>query len=403
MESTADPTPSATSPVQFTIPVSNIHAAFTRVRDPRRRQGMRFPLPAILTMTVAAILSNHLSLLAIAEWGAAQPVAIKRALGFPKDRTPHYSTLQRLFCRLDPDALAAALHEFFDPQPSGEVPPRGSAGVALDGKAQRGRLPHEPARTHPVHGVSAFCHSLGTVLAQVALDPQAHEAELTVASELIAQLNWQGRVLTGDALYCQRRLCAQVVEARGDYLFLVDANQPTLQADIEQLFAPPLPPAPGHAPIMLDEQQARTVDKGHGRLEVREIRVSSELADYVDWPYLAQVFQLTRTWTCKGVTKQEVKLGITSLPQAVAPAARLLTLKRGHWGIENRLHDVLDETLREDRSPLHGGQGPDIMAMLRRAAVSTLRRAGFNQIAARLRHNCRHPQDVLKVLGLALA
>ncbi len=145
------------------------------------------------------------------------------------------------------------------------------------------------------------------------------------------------------------------------------------------------------------------MDKGHGRLEVREIRVSSELADYVDWPYLAQVFQLTRTWTYKGVPKQEVKLGIPSLRQAVAPAGRLLTLKRGHWGIENRLHYVLDETLREDRSTLHCGQGPDIMAMLRRAAVSTLRRAGFNQIAARLRHNCRHPEDALKVLGLALA
>ena len=402
MESTAVPTLPATPQAHVTIPVSNIQAAFTRVPDPRRRQGTRFPLPAILTMAVAAILSNHLSLLAIAEWGAAQPVAIKLALGFPKDRTPHYSTLQRLFRRLDPDALATALRDFFAPQALGEVPTRGSAGVALDGKAQRGRLPHEAARTHPVHGVSAFCHSLGTVLAQVALDQQAHEAELTVASEVIAQLDWQGRVLTGDALYCQRRLCAQVVDAGGDYLFLVDANQPTLQADIAQLFAPPPPPAPGHAPITIDEQQARTVDKGHGRLEVREIRVSSELADYLDWPYLAQVFQLTRTWTCKGVTKEEVKLGITSLPQSVAPAERLLTLKRGHWGIENRLHYVLDETLREDRSTLHCGHGPDIMAILRRSAVSALWQAGYTQIAARLRHNGRHPEDALKVLGLAL-
>ena len=90
------------------------------------------------------------------------------------------------------------------------------------------------------------------------------------------------------------------------------------------------------------------------------------------------------------------------MPQSVAPAARLLTLQRGHWGIENRLHYVLDETLREDRSMIHRGRGPDIMAILRRSAVSALRRAGCNQIAARLRHNCRHPEDALKVLGLAL-
>ena len=145
------------------------------------------------------------------------------------------------------------------------------------------------------------------------------------------------------------------------------------------------------------------MEKGHGRLEVREIRVSSELADYLDWPYLAQVFQLTRTWTRKGVTKQEVKLGIPSLPRTSAAPERLLTLKRGHWGIENRLHSVLDETLREDRSTRHGGQGPAIMGMLRRAAVSARRRAGFTQIAARLCPNSRHPEAALKVLGLALA
>ena len=403
MESTAVPTSPATPHLPITIPVTNIHAAFSSIPDPRRRQGTRFPLPAVLTMTVAAILSNHLSLLAIAEWGTAQPITIKRALGFPKDCTPHYSTLQRLFCRLDPEALATALHNFFDPQPPGEVPPRGREGVAIDGKAHRDRLPHEPSRTHPVHSVSLFSQMVGTVLAQVALDQTAHEGELTVASDLIAQIDWEGRVLTGDALYCQRRLCAEVVEAGGDYLFVVDANQPTLQADIAQLFAPAPPPPPGHAAITIVEEQARTVDKGHGRLEVREIRVSSELADYVDWPYLAQVFQLTRTWTRKGVTKQEVKLGIPSLPATGAPAARLLALKRGHWGIENRLHYVLDETLRADRSTLHCGQGPQIMALLRRTAVSTLRRAGFDQIAARLRHKGRHPEDALKVLGLALA
>jgi hypothetical protein len=144
------------------------------------------------------------------------------------------------------------------------------------------------------------------------------------------------------------------------------------------------------------------VDQGHGRLEVREIRASAEVADYVDWPSLAQGFQLTRTWTRKGIPKPEVKLGIPSLPQQGASAERLLMLKRGQWGSENRLHDVLDEPVREDRRTLHGGPRPDIMAILRRSAVSALRRAGYRQIAARLRHNGRHPEDALKGLGLAL-
>jgi predicted transposase YbfD/YdcC len=181
---------------------------------------------------------------------------------------------------------------------------------------------------------------------------------------------------------------------------MVDANQPTLQADIQQLFAPPPPPWPGHAPFTIEEELAYTVDKGHGRLEERTIRASSELADYLTWPYVAQVVEVTRTWTYKGARKQAVRLGITSLPRTVAGASRILTLQRGHWGVENRLHYVKDVTLGEDQSSIHGGAAPQVMAALRNTAIGLLRRAGHHAIAARLRHNSRHPEDVLPVLGL---
>lgn len=402
MQSTASAAHGATPSSTVTVPAPALLAAFAAVPDPRRRQGTRYPLPAILALAVAAILANHTSLLAIAEWGAAQSRAITRALGFPTPRTPHGSTLQRLFRRLDPLALEAALHTYFDPQAPGELRARGSQGVALDGKAQRGRLRFEAHRSHPVHAVSAFCHELGIVLTQLGVDHAQHQAELTVVPQLVQHLDWQGRVLTGDALYCQRQLCADVVNAGGDYLVLVDGNQPTLQADIAQLFAPPPPPKPGHGAWTIEETRARVVNKGHGRLEVREIRVSTELADYVNWPYAQQVFELRRTWTKKGVTKQDVKHGITSLPPAAASAERVLALKRGHWGIENRLHYVKDVTLGEDRSALHCGHGPQIMAALRNTAISVLRRAGHQAIAARLRHNSRRPDDAVRLLGLPL-
>jgi predicted transposase YbfD/YdcC len=247
-----------------------------------------------------------------------------------------------------------------------------------------------------------MAHDLGVVLAQIGVDHAEHQAELTVIPALLEQIDWEGRVLTGDALYCQRALCAHAVEAGGDYEVLVDNNQPTLKADIEQVFAPLPPPAPGHAPLTIEEQRARTVEKGHGRLEVRELRVTSELAGYLDWPYVQQVFELKRTWTRKGVTKEEVKYGITSLPAEVASAERVLELKRGHWGIENRLHYVKDVTLGEDGSNLHCGAGPQVMAALRNTAVSLLRRAGHQAIAARLRHNSRHPKDAVRLLGISL-
>ena len=139
-------------------------------------------------------------MLAIAEWGKRQSVAVRRALGFERDSMPHQTTLQRAFSHVLPADFAVALLHVFEPLVGGEIRARGSQGVALDGKAQRGRLRHAATPTHPVHAVSVFCHELGGVLVQLVVDVEQHEAELSVAPDVIKQLDWQGRVLTGDAL-----------------------------------------------------------------------------------------------------------------------------------------------------------------------------------------------------------
>src|SRR5262249_13532749 len=113
----------------------------------------------------------------------------------------------------------------------GRRSPRAGWMRRSEGSAARGTRP-----THPIHAVTAFCHDLAGVLAQLVVDAKQHEAELTVAPDAIRQIDWQGRVLTGDALYCQQALCTQVVEAGGDYLLLVKESQPTLLAEIVQLF-----------------------------------------------------------------------------------------------------------------------------------------------------------------------
>jgi len=243
-------------------------------------------------------------------------------------------------------------------------------------------------------------------LAQLVVDAQQHEAELTVAPQIIAQLDWQGRVMTGDALYCQQKLCAQVVEAQGDYLLIVKENQPTLLADIQQLFAPLSATEQArqgvHTAIPMAISSWRTVEKGHGRIEERQIRVSSELAGYSAWPYLNQVFEYTRSWTSKGITKQQVRYGITSLPAKVSNPARVAALKRGHWQIENGLHHVKDVTLGEDASQTHVGYAADILAMIRTIAITLLRRAGYRAIAARLRHYSGCPGEALALIGIQL-
>lgn len=383
----------------------NLLAAFAGIPDPRRPHGRRFPLAAILALAVTALLANHLSVLAIAQWGKRQSPAVLTALGFPDDITPHQTTLQRLFRKLDPLPLAVALTAYFAPAPCSDPAARGSNGVAFDGKAQRGRLACADQPEYPVHMLSAVLHDLGIVLAQTPLDHTGEkaEAELIAAPTLVTRLDCAGRVVTGDALYCDRDLCTTIINADGDYLVIVKENQATLLRAIATLFASRADAALRAASLPTwDMREATAVDKGHGRLEVRHLVASTQLNGYLDWPGLAQVLLIERTWWERGKKQQAVRYGITSLPAAVADAGRLLTLVRGHWQIENGLHYAKDVTLGEDRSLIHKGNGPSIMAILRDTVVSVLHRAGWRTIAERLRFYSGNAPAALALLGIPL-
>ncbi len=388
-------TPVAISPVPPAL-----SAAFATIPDPRGAQGKRFSLVAMLNLAVVAILANHRSELAIAEWGANQSPTILHALGFGRGVSPHQTTVQRLFRALDAALLARALTTCFaDTAPA----PRGTAAVAMDGKTLRGRLPFAPAHAAPIHLLTLYCQITGAVLAQteIAYTGDKAQAELTVAPALLAQIDWTGRVVTGDALFCQRNLCTQVVEAGGDYLLVVKENQATLRRDLATLFASHADAAVRAASLPAwDMRETTTTECGHGRDERYTLCASTELNDYLDWPHVAQVCRVERTWRDKRGTHCAVRYLITSLPPAVTDAAQLLTLSRGHWGIENGLHYVKDVTLGEDASTLHKGAGPIVLAMLRDTAVSVLHRAGWRTIAARLRYHSTHPEAALALLGL---
>lgn len=384
-------------PGSLAVSPTSLAAAFTQVPDPRRAASVIYPLPAILAMAVAAILANHLSVLAIAEWGARQDATMRDALGFPTAHTPCQSTLQRLFRQLDGHAVAATLTACLAPSAVPATTDSTPQGVAIDGKAQRGRLRFASTGC-PVHALSAFCHDTGIVLAHEPIEAGADkaEAELTVAPALLARIAWPGRVLTGDALFCQRSLCEQVREAGGDYLLVVKENQGTLYRDIQLLFDPP--PAVTTLPL-IDRRVARTVETGHGRsLEIRELIASTDLSGYLDWPGARQVFRLERTWREHGKAKRALHYGITSLAPQEADPARLLALRRGHWTVENRLHRRKDVNFGEDASLIHAGQGPTVMALLRDAAVSLLHGAGVRRVAARLRTHSQQPERAVALV-----
>jgi hypothetical protein len=151
-------TATASSGASVSFAVESLPQAFATIPDPRRKQGTRYSVAAILSLAVVAVLANHTSVLAMAEWAERQSSHVRRALGFRRHTTPHQTTIQRLLARLDPAPVAAAVQRVFEPRTPGELRPRGSQGVALDGKAQRGHLRHSANATHPSHAISALCH-----------------------------------------------------------------------------------------------------------------------------------------------------------------------------------------------------------------------------------------------------
>jgi predicted transposase YbfD/YdcC len=225
------------------------------------------------------------------------------------------------------------------------------------------------------------------------------EAELSVAPALLQMLAVRGRVVTGDALYCQHALCAQIRAAQGHYLWVIKPNQPELFEEVALLFAQP---PPGEC-----FTTARSQRTWRGRHEVRTLLGSAALADYLaelGWVGARQVLQLTscvtyRSGPRRGETTQLVRYFVTSLSPPV-PARRLLRLIREHWHIENRLHYVRDVTLGEDASQVRSAAAPEVLAGLRNVVVGLLRQHGYTNIAAALRHFAWSPGAALRLLGL---
>ena len=144
----------------------------------------------------------------------------------------------------------------------------------------------------------------------------------------------------------------------------------------------------------------RCVDKGHGRLEIREIEVSSRLDGHLDWPHFKQAIRIKRTRVIHGERSEETSYFITSLSRERANARDLLNLQRGHWGIENRLHWVRDVTMGEDKCRARSGHIPQNLAAFRNATLTTLRAQGVKGIASTLRTLAVNPWKLLAILKL---
>lgn len=383
-------------PDGFVIDLDSLYAHLTPLHDPRDPRGVRYSLVTILLFLLLGKFAGQDTVSGIAEWVAERIEGLSELLHLKKVRAPHGSTYGRLLASaIDLAEFNRLVRTFFESLPqAGE-----SLVINLDGKQLRATIP--AGRTHGVHLLAAFLPREGWVLMQ--LEVGRKENEIRAAPRLLQALDLRGKIVTGDAMLAQRELSLQIVRAGGDYLWTVKGNQSTLYDDIATLFAPERVTKGFSAPKK-ELRQAVSVEKGHGRLEVRRLTASRELKTYLGWPYAEQVFRVERTFTRQvdGKRMHEISFGITSLTPREADAARLLALVREHWQIENGLHYRRDVTFREDWCTLRRRHAPQLMAALNNLVLGLLRRTGKTNMPQARRYYDAHFDEAAKLLLCAV-
>jgi predicted transposase YbfD/YdcC len=368
--------------VPFAFPITQLARILATLVDRRARRGRRYPLAPLVTIAVLAKLAGQSRLEPLADWARQRAPQLAQLFGLARLTMPHQTTWSRILAQaVDVRALEGVLARFFQAlQRQAALPSRGSIVLVIDGKTVRGTIP--AGSTQGLHLMAAYLPAQGVVLAQLAVDTKTNE--IVAAPKVLAQLDLSGIVVTGDAMQAQRELSIQVVQQGGDFLWFVKENQPSLLADIQQALLPLAVAKGWSAPPQDWPVTTREMEKGHGRLEERIVTSSSILAGYHDWPYLQQVFRITRrVWNdIKQEWDEEERYGITSLPSSVADTRRLAEIARQEWGIENGLHYRRDVTLHEDAGQLRRGDGPQVLAALNNAVIGIVLQAGHSNLAA---------------------
>lgn len=346
--------------------VGSLYAHFQSMRDSRNPKGLRYELVNILVMVTMARICGQDTPSGIADWVKHRSAQFIKALSLERQSMPHHSTYRRILGEvISADELeqvvSAYLTEkkFFGKQ----------VLIVIDGKVLRGTLDDQQAGTYLL---AAYLPSKGIVLMEVRLAGKG--SEIPGAIKLLKMVDLRDTVVIGDALHTQREASIQIVEAGGDYIWFAKGNQSEMEDNIRLWFEPEPDPIPGMGRLPKDFESAKAVSKGHGRLEERTITVSSQLKDYLEWPYLEQVFMLARRFTSTktGEINEQTIYGFTSLSSDNVTPDNLLEMTRSYWGIENGLHYRRDVTLNEDRTRMTKGNMGQAMACINNLVIGLL-------------------------------
>ena len=357
---------------------------FSELTDPRVERNREHLLEEIILIAIAAVLSGADSWNDIADYGEDKREWLQTFLTLPSG-IPSHDTFNRVFAALDPEEMEkgfAAWVASIAKLTAGEV-------VAIDGKTLCGT--REAGKKKLVHMVSAWAEGNGLVLGQRKVDEKSNE--ITAIPKLLNALELAGTVVTIDAMGCQREIASRIIEKKADYVLAVKENQPGLLAGIKDSFQ-----------MLAADAVAEEVDCGHGRVERRNCSVVADLSLLerpFEWASLQALVRIEseRYHKTSGKTEREIRYYITSLKP---DARRLNGAIRQHWGIENKLHWVLDVGFGEDLDRKRAGHAAQNFSLLNRIALNLLKqettfKRGIK--GKRLKAAWNHPY-LLKILGV---
>ncbi len=348
---------------------ASIRDHFAALADPRSDHTKRHQLLDILTIALCGVICGAEGWVEIEQFGNAKLPWLRTFLELPNG-IPSHDTFGRVFAALDPAQFQQCFLGWVQAvvaRSGGQLTP--GQVVALDGKTVR--------RSHDctngkaaIHLVSAWATENRLVLGQRKVDDKSNE--ITALPALLDVLALRGCLVTIDAMGCQTAIAQTILNQGADYVLTLKGNQPALEQAVHEVFAD----AQAHGYRGLAHDQHRTLEKGHGRIEERRCWTISEPESlaYVNaegrWPGLRSIAMVEAARTIGDATSRETRYYISSL---VGTAQQVGEAVRGHWGIENSLHWVLDIAFREDDCRVRQGEAAQNFAVLRQVALNLLR------------------------------
>jgi predicted transposase YbfD/YdcC len=343
--------------------------AVKEIDEPRIRQGaIDYPLEEILFIALSAVISGGESYPDFEAFGNAQFKWLKKFFPF-KNGIPSHDTFRRVFNLLEPKSFEKAYRLFIE-----NLKIRTTKHIAIDGKASRGC--YNIKGQCLLHVVSAFDTENEISLGQIATknDEGKDVGEYNTIPLLVEQLDIEGALVTIDAAGCYTEIVDAIVENGGNYLITLKGNQPTLMEEAQEVFSEV------ESKEFEGVECYRESDRGHGRIEERiyyAMPVPDDSPSREKWQNLETFVMAISHRTVKGETSREVRLMISDL--ASDQVVRLGRSARAHWGIENKLHWVLDVSFGEDANRTRRGHGAENLSTLRRLAVGLMRKVKGKQ------------------------